>query len=271
MKLTYSALMLQWGRTFSSAESERPFCIANNGQQASMGPHFFKCGKGSNTTLVPAWTPCFNGAALFQVRKGRPIFSLLIIGNLLQWGRTFSSAESGSRRDVGAGWRRASMGPHFFKCGKPNITVRGGVHPARFNGAALFQVRKDPEKPPTKLQIPSFNGAALFQVRKGKPAETRRRTSRSFNGAALFQVRKVGNLLLWFSIWLLASMGPHFFKCGKVRVDEETLARLRKASMGPHFFKCGKSVVMIGTAKDDFMLQWGRTFSSAESDTSDSH
>ena len=36
-----------------------------------------------------------------------------------------------------------------------------------------------------------------------------------------------------------ASMGPHFFKCGKIAFAVYLGIELF-ASMGPHFFKCGK-------------------------------
>ena len=39
-------------------------------------------------------TKRFNGAALFQVRKADSPLQLRIIARRLQWGRTFSSAES---------------------------------------------------------------------------------------------------------------------------------------------------------------------------------
>ena len=63
-----------------------------------MGPHFFKCGK----------SPSYGD---FEREL-----------SLLQWGRTFSSAESL--------W----------------ITFRISIFDERFNGAALFQVRKVGEK-----------------------------------------------------------------------------------------------------------------------------
>ena len=85
----------------------------------------------------------FNGAALFQVRKGAASYALPHHLRQLQWGRTLSSAES-SGGSVASKWvalgfngaalfqvRKvgvsgsvvnrclyASMGPHSFKCGK---------------------------------------------------------------------------------------------------------------------------------------------------------
>ena len=82
-----------------------------------MGPHFFKCGKASPLAKPDKSRVGFNGAALFQVRKGfliSPIDwgiarfngaalfqvrkgddELTVRGFYikLQWGRTFSSAE----------------------------------------------------------------------------------------------------------------------------------------------------------------------------------
>ena len=106
-----------------------------------MGPHFFKCGKHRAAANSLACLLCFNGAALFQVRK---------------------DPKERKTNDH----TRASMGPHFFKCGKQ----KGGTHKARarrgFNGAALFQVRKERIRARSRPSDSSFNGAALFQVRK---------------------------------------------------------------------------------------------------------
>ena len=85
----------------------------------------------------------------------------------------------------------------------------------------------------------------------------------SFNGAALFQVRKLDGFIGEAERQSIASMGPHFFKCGNKqskrircaadrRFNGAALFQVRKracqrrlsgfirhASMGPHFFKCG--------------------------------
>ena len=123
------------GKTTKGSESGNSF-------RASMGPHFFKCGKLVSSGGVYIGRVCFNGAALFQVRKGEQASKRASWQASLQWGRTFSSAE---RWDDGD-WKRdfillqwgrtfssaeragrlfpvglfsaASMGPHFFKCGK---------------------------------------------------------------------------------------------------------------------------------------------------------
>ena len=88
------------------------------------------------------------------------------------------------------------MGPHSFKCGKlrndnDNDNTKGG-----FNGAAIFQVRKETFTWLSPFHKGSFNGAALFQVRKVIVGRRQRNEQRGFNGAALFQVRKDVRLAL---------------------------------------------------------------------------
>ena len=197
-----------------------------------MGPHFFKCGKNAGNS--------FNGAALFQVRKEGLCRWRRPMASALQWGRTFSSAE-----------RSASISQSVYQ-GR------------RFNGAALFQVRKEAcwtrlccrskwlqwgrtfssaesslASTVDSATPKSFNGAALFQVRKERSDCRLARFSSGFNGAALFQVRK-----------------------GDAEYFEDRLNWA--ASMGPHFFKCGKLDLWCARCMPRFGLQWGRTFSSAE-------
>ena len=135
---------------------------------------------------------------------------------------------------------RASMGPHFFKCGKPGNHWRVPDDNMSFNGAALFQVRKVIPAAFPFFAKQSFNGAALFQVRKeiSKPLWSAWRFR--FNGAALFQVRKEVDLVDRLLELAIASMGPHFFKCGKQTGGRLLARQVDSASMGPHFFKCGK-------------------------------
>ena len=109
---------LQWGRTLSSAETvlfpadRLPLGIA------SMGPHSFKCGN-----------------------SAKP-FHRLQLPCGLQWGRTLSSAETIAVEDVIQDAILASMGPHSFKCGNEHTGNGSRVGWRGFNGAALFQVRK---------------------------------------------------------------------------------------------------------------------------------
>ena len=83
------------------------------------------------------------------------------------------------------------MGPHFFKCGKiKDLEQLIGCF-LRFNGAALFQVRKTFLRYLLQTCLDRFNGAALFQVRKISVLVFSFSADLGFNGAALFQVRKI--------------------------------------------------------------------------------
>ena len=64
-----SRLTLQWGRTLSSAEVGLPNFPEAVISAASMGPHSFKCGSTKRIHHLDRERSCFNGAALFQVRK----------------------------------------------------------------------------------------------------------------------------------------------------------------------------------------------------------
>ena len=85
---------------------------------------------------------------------------------VLQWGRTLSSAESRNVRASKEWIHSASMGPHSFKCGKDHRLHLFNTVEYRFNGAALFQVRKAVVADYNRRAEEGFNGAALFQVRK---------------------------------------------------------------------------------------------------------
>ena len=179
-----------------------------------MGPHFFKCGKTFEPNLDSEGANTLQWGRTFSSAESHPLADTIPAAMVLQWGRTFSSAES---------------------CLKSQLSMLSHL---RFNGAALFQVRK-------------------------------------------------AHLRLGCECRIDASMGPHFFKCGKKR-QELNYAKRKEASMGPHFFKCGKYCLFVmgphgpecfnGAAlfqvrkagspfesfQNDNWLQWGRTFSSAE-------
>ena len=83
-----------------------------------MGPHFFKCGKETEEGMGGSeegrlqWGRTFSSAERQGRWKGQDKPAPL------QWGRTFSSAERGSKVQPQVNRKTASMGPHFFKCGK---------------------------------------------------------------------------------------------------------------------------------------------------------
>ena len=183
---------------------------------------------------------CFNGAALFQVRKGLPNGWLRRSQKELQWGRTLSSAES---------WA---------------ISTAEQTAGQSFNGAALFQVRKEILLSPIMAIRASFNGAALFQVRKDETGLELERRAYGFNGAALFQVRKA------------CKSGKGELPC--LRFNGAALFQVRKGALrnagDRDAFSCFNGAALFQVRKDKqnselgvvlYGLQWGRTLSSAES------
>ena len=141
MAFLVSSGELQWGRTLSSAES-RPHPSNKRRDGCFNGAALFQVRKAKEDALLYACKLSFNGAALFQVRKEHANGNGLHCLVKLQWGRTLSSAESHTEERGGALRSAASMGPHSFKCGKEVIAERVADWLACFNGAALFQVRK---------------------------------------------------------------------------------------------------------------------------------
>ena len=222
---------LQWGRTFSSAESignlqllcrncnvfngAALFQVRKGGEEAnhqtvgkasSMGPHFFKCGKVSQRgARILCWR-VFNGAALFQVRKGY-INSIDWHGvTHLQWGRTFSSAERlksprNQPKKINLQWGRT-----FSSAERNAKETASRQQTTVFNGAALFQVRKVHHLVGQRLAVTVFNGAALFQVRKAlglspsSPSSPSLQWGRTFSSAESLRLRIIGtqiNSLQW--------------------------------------------------------------------------
>ena len=113
-------MLLQWGRTLSSAESDvKPL-------------------------MKPTRTARFNGAALFQVRKASFwVFYHATKKRMLQWGRTLSSAErthcpAAHSSSKTLQWGRTLSSAESAESLRLHCSCQN-----RFNGAALFQVRKD--------------------------------------------------------------------------------------------------------------------------------
>ena len=224
---------LQWGRPFYGAESGKE--KKNNSQRGRFnGAALFtgrrdtfllcrarRCHKGFNGAALftgrrdvrqgrnDQQKPCFNGAALFT---GRRAFKwdeeeLLFYAYreedgelLLQWGRPFYGAESGTLSYQNIPIHVASMGPPFLRGGESTTSQRGmgskKIFSTRFNGAALFTGRRD-----ITLNLESGTSGASGKLQWGRPfygAERHRRKSEkcvgrlySFNGAALFTGRRV--------------------------------------------------------------------------------
>ena len=169
------AAVLQWGRTFSSAEKKTVRLLQFIGLRLQWGRTFSSAEKNRPLHRHDAEFACFNGAALFQVRKNRPASPRWEMIGSLQWGRTFSSAE---KRDVSAVFVAgvlASMGPHFFKCGKSQRRNFFVAHRRASMGPHFFKCGKTAQPMVFGGYRWCFNGAALFQVRKNEKTRTERR------------------------------------------------------------------------------------------------
>ena len=83
---------------------------------------------------------CFNGAALFQVRIRVEHAVEISKAKLLQWGRTFSSADNADWKFVESVVIELQWGRTFSSADK-RTHARTRTHTHGFNGAALFQVR----------------------------------------------------------------------------------------------------------------------------------
>ena len=134
------------------------------------------------------------------------------------------------------------MGPHFFKCGNVSQPTRQELEEESFNGAALFQVRKWLDRKLETESGGSFNGAALFQVRKCCATTlVAAHLAGSFNGAALFQVRKLQLMQNRNLSERVASMGPHFFKCGNALTNGANFGEVQSFN-GAALFQVRKCV-----------------------------
>src|SRR5579885_3083573 len=133
-----------------------------------MGPHSIECGM----------------ALLLALERA-------VIAELLQWGRTLSSAEWG----VAAG-----AGPPYLR--------RGWLQWGRTLSSA--ECRDGFSK--KRWISPGFNGAALYRVRNGRRFRGRTRRPWCFNGAALYRVRNVpAQNYRIFKEQLAASRAPRGF------------------------------------------------------------
>ena len=170
---------LQWGRTFSSAESRQSAVRQPLREKALQWGRTFSSAESpfseSNDISILSR---FNGAALFQVRKVFQADLPFSAQSLLQWGRTFSSAESSklanspTRQNAKLQWGRTFSSAeseywesHFrrtiprlqwgrtFSSAESNPLHRFvALALTSFNGAALFQVRKETKKAPPQMR-----------------------------------------------------------------------------------------------------------------------
>src|SRR5271169_3028838 len=90
------AMLLQWGRSLSTAETRPLREVRKRIPLASMGPQSFNCGNAE--------------------REGAEFVVMV-----LQWGRSLSTAETARPIDQAERGPSASMGPQSFKCGNSDL------------------------------------------------------------------------------------------------------------------------------------------------------
>ena len=231
---------LQWGRTLSSAERAPRTRMRQTAGTASMGPHSFKCGKSGDSRWMRRSCRCFNGAALFQVRKDEP-------GN----------------RD-GTGQTSASMGPHSFKCGKSGaFLTTSSKYPWLQWGRTLSSAERYDGYIELETTAKASMGPHSFKCGKVLLCSARRLCFCASMGPHSFKCGKgagkksEGNRES-------ASMGPHSFKCGKAPV-RYAVSLCRTRFNGAALFQVRKASAIAHSGTIAAPLQWGRTLSSAES------
>ena len=135
-----------------------------------MGPHFFKCGKPSTKQTEEDGLQRFNGAALFQVRKDE-LFGDFGFGFFqLQWGRTFSSAESGKSTRPATACARGLQWGRTFSSAERSTSVEARDWPCPLQwGRTFSSAERQLDTLSGEWRGKCFNGAALFQVRKAIP------------------------------------------------------------------------------------------------------
>ena len=256
---------LQWGRTFSSAETGFSRNAGSGNTDASMGPHFFKCGNPPTRRRKSTRLTSFNGAALFQVRKQKLAKVRREKSRQLQWGRTFSSAETPSGEQMTPPAKAASMGPHFFKCGNQfklsSVTAieLASMGPHFFKCGNVHMKKWSHRRKRAASMGPHFFKCGNEFKEKNLQAD-----DDSFNGAALFQVRKLETVRQRIMMRFFQLQWGRTFSSAETAVPRGSQWIDWRASMGPHFFKCGNSSISPPVFKRVGSLQWGRTFSSAE-------
>ena len=139
------------------------------------------------------------------------------------------------------------MGPHSFKCGSPHAHARARTHAHALQwGRTLSSA----EVARCHLQglgkAPRFNGAALFQVRKSRrqspdaKAQTPLQWGRTLSSAEVHPLVCLSRRLVLLLQWgRTLSSAEVIFRIARRRVAA-------MASMGPHSFKCGSRIRASG-------------------------
>ena len=254
-----------------------------------MGPRFGGRGRERMAKLAGSESRCFNGAALWGARKGRPL--ILRRGRLarLQWGRALGGAEgaaAGRSRRSRRGplqWGRALGGAEGVGVDSEIAAAKGASMGPRFGGRGRAGVLRA-----WHPCYRCFNGAALWGARKGIREQAMSNLPHRASMGPRFGGRGRGGALGWASggtaglQWgralggaegraarpeplaeVGASMGPRFGGRGRAR-GNTTARTVAFASMGPRFGGRGRDRSWTCRRRAKASLQWGRALGGAE-------
>ena len=186
--------LLQWGRTLSSAESGKGKLQSRQRAKPLQWGRTLSSAESTGGSGALTLTQLgFNGAALFQVRKAEMSITRRRATVWLQWGRTLSSAESSSSLRIGVPSSSLQWGRTLSSAESKETGWQARSNRLGFNGAALFQVRKECRPHSRIFRVPNASmGPHSFKCGKLGPFFFSHCNEYCFNGAALFQVRKAG-------------------------------------------------------------------------------
>ena len=134
-----------------------------------MGPQSFDCGNSDVRSTDCSHPECFNGAAVFRLRKLENCDAIVVRGNYASMGP--QSCDCGNRRKLSStsDVESASMGPQSFDCGN----LAGSQRQASRATASMGPQSCDCGNLEPKLRftgrVRRFNGAAVLRLRKQLP------------------------------------------------------------------------------------------------------
>src|SRR5579883_2084943 len=160
---------LQWGRRFSTAETNLLQGLVQLRGAPSMGP------------------PFLNGGNLLSCE-------LLDALELLQWGRRFSTAETAMILSAPPSSRSLQWGRRFSTAETPWDCRQIRGHRITFNGAAVSQRRKQEGQQATAARIDILQWGRRFSTAETRHDRDGTDGGFSFNGAAVSQRRKLVEL-----------------------------------------------------------------------------
>ena len=207
--------VLQWGLGFSTEEGGGKKTIATSRNVGFNGASVFQPRKGDFQEGDRVGLAELQWGLGFSTEEGLRYVDTVDVHHLLQWGLGFSTEEGFRSVVLAKPVGSASMGPRFFNRGRAATERSRTTSNSRFNGASVFQPRK----------------AA------GQDSQDTRQTRLQWGLGFSTEEGTVANVLR----------------------GEESLA-----SMGPRFFNRGRTVGSLTMESCCLTLQWGLGFSTEE-------